>query len=149
MYCYIIFKKRGIMKKVLIILVCLTLFTTGCFNKKDTYIELSYEQLEEKITNKDSFILVIGSSQCTHCASYKTTMTDIVKKYKIDVYYIDIYQLSDEKLAKLNNKFVFTGTPTTVFVDEGKEKDPQFNRIDGAKDFDYIVEKLKKNKYID
>ena len=93
--------------------------------------------------------MVIGSSQCTHCASYKSTMTDIVKKYKIDVFYIDIYQLSEEEMAKLNNKFAFTGTPTTVFVEDGKENDPQFNRIDGAKNFDYIVEKLRKNKYID
>ena len=137
------------MKKVLVILVCFTLLLVGCSSKKKTYIEIDYNGLEEKINNKDDFILVIGSSQCTNCASYKITMTDIVKKYKIDVYYIDIYQLSDNELAKVNNKFSFSGTPVTVFIENGEEKDPQFNRIDGAKDYDYVVEKLKKNKYIE
>lgn len=137
------------MKKVIIFCLCITFFIVGCNKNKEPYIEIDYNQLEEKINNKDSFILVIGSNQCTHCASYKLTMTDIVNKYNIEIYYIDIYQLNDSELAKLNNKFSFSGTPVTVFVEGGKEKDSQFNRIDGAKDYDYVIEKLKKNKYID
>ena len=136
------------MKKVLIILCCLILFV-GC-TKKDTepYTEISYDELEIMLKEKQDFVLVLGSSQCSHCASYKITMEDVVAKYHVTIHYIDIYELSDEQLSKLNNKFSFSGTPTTIFIEGGEEKDPQFNRIDGAKDFEYIVSKLKDNGYI-
>ena len=136
------------MKKIVILLCCLVLFV-GCNNKtKEPYQEVSYSELQTMIENKEDFVLVMGSRQCSHCASYKVTMTDVVNKYGVTIYYIDIYNLTDIELSKLNNKFSFTGTPTTVFVEDGEEKDPQFNRIDGAKDYEYIVNKLKDNGYI-
>ena len=136
------------MKKIVILLCCLVLFV-GCNNKtKEPYQEVSYSELQTMIENKEDFVLVMGSRQWSHCASYKVTMTDVVNKYDVTIYYIDIYNLTDIELSKLNNKFSFTGTPTTVFVEDGEEKDPQFNRIDGAKDYEYIVNKLKDNGYI-
>ena len=88
-----------------------------------------------------------------HSQKYRVAISCVLKEGNIHVTQglnktklSAVTQLQTLIATKLNNKFVFTGTPTTVFVDEGKEKDPQFNRIDGAKDFDYIVEKLKKNK---
>lgn len=134
------------MKKILMIILPLLLIS-GC-TSKEVYNEVSYKKLNEMLENKESFVLVIGSSECSHCESYKLTMKDVVDKYKITINYIDIFKLSDTERAKLNNKFSYSGTPTTVFVEKGKEENAQFNRINGAKDYETIVKKLKKNGYI-
>lgn len=134
------------MRKFLIILFsCLLL--VGCTDN-GPYKEVSYKEFDQMIKSKDSFVLVIGSSECSHCVDYKLTMKDVVKKYKVTIHYIDISKLNSKELAKLRNKFSFTGTPTTIFVEDGKEKDAQFNRINGAKDYETIVNRLKKNGYI-
>lgn len=134
------------MKKIIMIMIsCLLL--SGC-GQKDPYKEVSYDTLNRMVEEKESFVLVIGSNDCTHCADYKTTMTDVVKRYKVTIHYIDVSKLDSNQVAKLRNKFSFTGTPTTVFVEKGKEKDAQFNRINGAKDYDTIIKRLKKNNYI-
>ena len=36
---------------------------TGCGNPK--YTEISYEQLKEKLDNKDTFVLLLGSDTCS------------------------------------------------------------------------------------
>ncbi len=134
------------MKKV-IALIITCLFLSGC-GQNEPYKEVSFDALNQMIEEKESFVLVIGSSDCTHCADYKTTMRDVVKRYKVTIHYIDVSKLDSKEVAKLSNKFSFTGTPTTVFVEKGKEKDAQFNRINGAKDYDTIIKRLKKNNYI-
>lgn len=134
------------MKKIIMIMIsCLLL--SGC-GQKDPYKEVSYNNLNCMVEDKESFVLVIGSSECSHCVDYKTTMKDVVKKHNVTIHYIDISKLNSTELAKLRNKFSFTGTPTTIFVEDGKEKDAQFNRINGAKDYDTIIKRLKKNNYI-
>lgn len=134
------------MKKLLVI-ICLSFLLVGC-GTKDPYKEVSYSELEKMVKNKESFVLVIGSSDCTHCVDYKKTMTTVVNKHKVTIHYIDISKLDSKELAKLNNKFSFTGTPTTIFAEKGKEKDAQFNRINGSKDYDTIIKRLQKNGYI-
>lgn len=134
------------MKKIIVVIIT-CLFLSGC-GQKDPYKEVSFDTLNAMIEKKESFVLVIGSSDCTHCADYKTTMKDVVKRNKVTIYYIDVSKLNSTEFAKLRNKFSFTGTPTTIFVEDGKEKDAQFNRINGAKDYDTIIKRLKKNNYI-
>ena len=73
---------------------------TGCFNKGKGYTEIGYDNLMKKINNKESFVLMIGSSSCTHCDEFKLTLEEINKKYPINIQYIDIYKIKDaeEKL---------------------------------------------------
>ena len=57
---------------IAIILIAFILIATINNNKnKASLINLTYKQIEEKIDNKDSFILVVSQSTCTHCATYK------------------------------------------------------------------------------
>ena len=60
---------------------------------------------------------------------------------------MDIDKLSDEEYSDLLANFYFTGTPTTVFVENGKEKDTN-ERIEGSQKFSRVVEKLQENGYI-
>ena len=79
---------------------------------------------------------------------FKSTITRVVEDYNIKVYYIDISELNDEEHAYLNSHFPFNGTPTTIVVENGKEYKRQICRIEGAKNYDYVVERLKKAEII-
>lgn len=132
------------MKKISIIIVAIiTIFLTGCTGPK-TYEEISYQQLNEMIENKQDFILLLGANTCSACKSYKFALDKVIEKYKIDIKYIDNDKLSDDEYADLQSNFYFTSTPITIFVEKGKEKE----RMTGNKKYSQIVEKLKEKNYI-
>lgn len=133
------------MKKILILIgiVIATFCITGCDSPK-TYDEITLEEVNKMINDKDDFILMIGAETCSACKSYKFTLDKIIKKYKVDIKYIDLDKLTEDEQADLQSHFYFTATPTTVFVEKGKETD----RMVGNKKYSQTVEKLKDNKYI-
>lgn len=139
-------------KYILIIMLFCTIFLSGCFGRIKTYSEISYQQLEKMIDSKKSFVLLIGSSECSHCASYKPTLERVIKDYQVKVYYIDILNLTDSERAKLKNIVSYSGTPTVAFIKKGREGDGktsgQYTRIVGNRTYDYTVKKFKSNGFI-
>lgn len=134
-------------KRVLLFLTVFTFFITACGNKLKTYEEINYDTLINMVEEKQSFVLFIGSTECTHCDSYKSTLEEVIKKYQVRIYYVDISKLSKEENSKLKAIANFTGTPTTVFIENGMETS-MYDRIDGNRPMDKVVEKLKKKGYI-
>ncbi len=135
------------MKKIIIIFLLFLCFgLTACMGPS-TYDEISFDDLMEKIDNKDDFLLLIGSSTCTACQGFKPTINKIITEYKMDIKYIDVNKLSDDQSDELLAHFRFSGTPIIVFVKNGKEKDPH-NRIVGNQKYSKVVKKLKENGYI-
>lgn len=132
------------MKKILVLIVAVFLLT-GCGST--TYDEISYDELDKMIEEKQDFILFIGSNTCSACANYKITLNNVIEKYGVDVKYIDMAKLSDTEESKLVSKFPIKGTPTTVFIKDGEEEDSH-NRIEGNAKNSKIVEKFKENGYI-
>ena len=139
------------MKKLFLILCLIIPLLTGCGSK--TYEEIDYDTFLEKIENKDNFILFIGSETCQHCALYKSKVNKIIQNYNIMIYYIDINKFSDEQENKFKTYINFSGTPTTVFIENGEEKrDEKGNvsiyRINGNLDYEKVVDKIKKAGFI-
>lgn len=132
------------MKKLL--LVILIIFISGCSALK-TYDEISYKKLNNMLNKKESFILFIGSSTCSACSSYKVTLNEVVKKYGVDIKYIDLSKLSSKEKGDVTARFPISGTPATIFIEKGVEKDT-YNRIDGNVRYSKIVKKLKENGYV-
>lgn len=138
------------MKKMLMIVLSALVISVAIFlgyrqlNKAETYIEITYKELEEKIQSKDKFVLFIGKQDCSHCQKYKTTVNKVVEEYKVEIFHIDISKLTTEELAYITSHFPFTGTPTTLVIENGKEYKRQICRIDGAKSYEYTVNRLKK-----
>lgn len=132
------------MKKILIIVACL-LCLTGCTKYKD-YTELTYDELNKKLDNKETFVLVIGSSTCSACAQYKETMKDVIKDKQVEIFYLDLYKLNDEDRAKVDSKYSIKGTPSTLFIKEGKED--IYNRLGGAESYSTVIEKLKQHGFV-
>lgn len=131
------------MKKI--IFICLLLLA-GCSIVK-TYDEISYKQFNYMLNKKQSFVLFIGSTECEACSKYKVTLNKVISKYNLDIKYIDLAKLSEKNKGELISKFPISGTPTTIFIEKGKEKDT-YNRIDGNVKYSKIIQKLKDNKYI-
>ncbi len=131
------------MKKILIILSLLLL--TGC--KSKDYISLSYADFNSKLDNKDSFVVIFGSDTCSACAKYKESMKKVMKDYNVDIYYVNIANLSEEDYSKMYSKYVITSTPTTIFIKDGLETST-YDRINYAASYSDIVSNLKKHGMI-
>ncbi len=133
------------MKKVLYALIIGIFFLTGCGSRE--YKELSFNDLQLKLGNKDSFILVIGSDTCSACAKYKENMKQVMKEKKVEIFYLDLNKLNDDEYSKIYSKYVITSTPTTIFIKDGLETST-YDRIIGAADYSEIVKNLEKHGFI-
>ena len=119
------------------------------FNSNNNLIKLDYSDLENKIENKEDFVVCISRTTCSHCNDYKPKLKKIANKYKINIYYTDIDKYSKTELEKFNNLISFDGgTPVTIFIKNGEEKTTA-TRIEGDVSTDKIIDKLKKNGFID
>ena len=135
------------MKKIFafILIIVSSFLIIGCSPK--TYDEISYNELNTMLKNKESFILLVGRDDCSACQSYKPTIEKVIQDYKLDVKYINTNTLSEEENAELLSNFYLTGTPQTIFVVKGKEKD-RLTRVNGSQKYSKVVEIMKKNGYI-
>ena len=133
----------------IMIMACVLLFiTTGCDNNKlNGYTEISYSEFVEKKNNKDSFPLVIGSSTCSACAMYKVVMEQFIKENQVEVFYIDLSNVTDQEYKDLHTEISFSSTPTTVFYEDGSLTS-FYNRIEQAVDISEVKNFLQRNNYI-
>lgn len=143
----------GTKKKVIILVVICLIVLIGAFVLDNilgkSYLnEIKYDELMEKIENKEDLVLLISQTTCTHCASYKPKLEDIAKEYKIDIYYIEADLLTDDERNELKSHINFSSTPVTVFL-KGGEETTVANRISGDASKDKIERKLKSNGLID
>jgi thioredoxin-like negative regulator of GroEL len=116
---------------------------------EDTYlIELSYNELEEKINNKESFVVVFTQSQCAHCHEYKPILKRTLAKVELYAYEIVLDKLSKEEGSKLNDIANVSQTPTTVFIKNGQEINST-SRLLGVQNEDKLIKRFKTFGYIE
>lgn len=131
--------------KLFLLMVPIIMLITGC--KNGSYNEIDFETFETLLDKKESFVLVIGSSQCSHCADYEITMDEIINEYGLDIKYINVFNLSEKEKSKLDAKTHYNyATPTTVFFEEGKLDNT--STIRGNQKKENVVKKLTKKGYI-
>ena len=137
---------------IMIIVICLLGVGIGylLFNSSDNgLVELNYNELTTKIENKEDFVVCISRTTCSHCNDYKPKLRKVANKYKISIYYTDIDKYNKTDLEKFNKLISFDGgTPVTIFIKNGEEKTTA-TRIEGDVSTDKIIDKLKKNGFID
>ncbi len=137
------------MKKYFLIFGLLMIFLiTGCgSNKLSTYTEISYDEFNNMVDDKKTFPLVIGSSTCSACSVFKPTMESFIKKYQVEVFYIDISKLSEDEANKLGSEINFKSTPTTIFFKDGLQSSVYY-RIVGSESIGNVVKAYKNMGYI-
>ena len=132
---------------VLLILIIAFLVINKIYNK-GKLTELNVNDVEEKINNKETFILCISKTTCTHCINYKPKLKKISKSYNLEIFYIDVDKYSTSDLNKFRQYISFdNSTPVTVFIKDGEEKTTS-NRIFGDLSTNKIIEKFKSNGFI-
>ena len=135
---------------VLTVIICAAIWFIGKgFNKTEyPYIhELTFNELESKLNNQDSFVLIITQTGCSHCEAYLPVVQNVSNKYKVDFYVLNRTNISDEERTKLKNIANISGTPTTLFYTSGEEKSA-LNRLVGQATEYRLVEKLTSEGYI-
>ena len=132
------------MKKILCALLLILL--VGC--SKTTYSEptiINYNEFQIKIENKESFVLFMWQTGCSHCETFKPTLNDVIKQKDILVYSIDLSELSDLEYSKIQNKTFIKGTPTMVYIKEGSV---QPTKLVGNKSKQDVIEFFEKYEII-
>ncbi len=126
------------MKKILMVLMSLIIIT-GCGDvtiniykdykttdkveisskKTKTFKNLTYDEYTKKLANKDSFVLFIWQTGCSHCESFEPKLNNIISYYNMDIYGLNLRELTEEEYAMVKNKTFVTGTPALVYFSEG------------------------------
>lgn len=141
-------KKKGLIIGIVCLVLVIVGFVVDAVLSKSYFIEIKHNEVIDKVKNKDSFVLLISQTTCSHCASYKPKLEDVANEYKLEIYYIDVDLLSSDEYNELKSYINFSSTPDTVFIKDGEEKTAA-TRISGDASKDKIIRKLKSNGFID
>lgn len=131
---------------IIFVLIITLLIINKPTNKEGELKKITYNEIKEKIKNKDDFILIISRSNCSHCQTYKPKIAEITKDYNIIAYYID-YDKEKEPEKFLEEFNLEAVTPTTIFIKNGKETSI-LNRMEGDLEKNKVIEKFKKMGFI-
>ncbi len=143
-------KKKNIYLIIsIILLIAIVIFLVYNNNmNKSKLVKINLDKVEEKINNKDTFILCVSSSTCINCERYLPKLEEISRDYDLEIFYIEVDKLSSKELTEFKNVISFDdATPITLFIKDGVENTAS-NRIFGNVSSDKIIEKFKKNGFI-
>ena len=137
--------RKNIILAILILLFIVIVTLLFFNNNNGKLIELTLDNVVEKLENKEDFILCISRTTCSHCYDYKPKLESVAKEKNIDIYYIDVDKYDEDEFS---NIISFDGsTPTTIFIKNGEESTTA-NRINGDASKTKIINKLKSNGFI-
>lgn len=140
-------KKNVIILVIVCLIVLVGAVVADIILGKSYLNEIKYDKVMEKVEAKDSFVLLLSQTTCSHCMDFKPKLAKVAKNYKVNIYYLETNLLSEDESKKLKEHFNYSGTPTTVFVINGEEKTAA-NRINGDVSEEKIISKLKSNGFI-
>lgn len=109
-------------------------------------ILIDYNTFMEKITQKESFILTVTQTTCSHCHEFKPILNKVMKENNLIAYELDLLTLTQEELNKVKDFINISGTPTTLFYENGEENIT--NRLVGNVSEETIIKRLKETNYI-
>lgn len=144
-------------KKIIYLVIAILIFLTGIFifiqnqnkNHKSIYLkEITYTEFKNLLNENETFVLYIGNENCYACSIYLPKLISVIEEYKVEIKYLDTNKLSGEENIEFQQDAYITGTPTTIFIKDGKETST-LNRMDGDQSKSFIITKLKDNGYID
>lgn len=145
--------KKVILSFTVAIVAIVSLFLAFNFiiknkDRESKLISITVSELESKVNNKETFVLVISQTGCSHCEQYLPELERTLQEVNLNAYILNITGLSNEEASTLNKYANFSGTPTTIFFHDGEES-TTLNRIVGYAAKTKIIEKLKSLGYID
>lgn len=137
------------MKKILLTIALLgTVFLSfGCTKKNSNLVEISYSEFADKVKNRESFVVYVGSATCSHCSEFKPTLEKVIKENGLTVYYLDRSKFTSAQDSAVKDKVQLQGTPTLCNIVEGNAQND--TNLVGTKDYDSTVEYFEVIGYIE
>lgn len=120
-------KIKKLWKEISVFGIVIVVFLGLFVYRKITHVEfttITQNAMVEKIKDKDSFVVVIGSNDDNASLSYQQTMTTFVEKNRSEsLYYVDISKDKDYTKWLKDKLDISDGTlPQTLVYEKGKLK---------------------------
>ncbi len=139
---------------ILVILLCFLVFKTES-NKIEVpvklegdagFIDITYDEYEEKIDSEKPFMVVIVNDGCGYCEMYIPVIEEVVSEYKLPIYKLNLANLTNDEYNKLSNSNSYLkreewGTPTTLLMQGSQVIDS----IGGYTEKDSVVDFIEEN----
>ena len=120
-------------------------FLTGCGNSTSTITEIDYSKLEEMIDNKESFILEIVQTGCSHCEEFSPRFQAVLKTNDKEAYSLNLYNMTEEESKKFSELTTsVSGTPTVLYFEDGKETSHKINGAVSNEKIEEFLDKIEK-----
>ena len=132
-------------KKIKYLLIgILAIFLTGCSNS-NVITDIDYSKLEEMIDNKESFILEIVQTGCSHCEEFSPRFRAVLKTNNKEAYSLNLYNMTEEESKKFSELTTsISGTPTVLYFEDGKETSHKINGAVSNEKIEEFLEKIEK-----
>lgn len=79
---------------------------------------IGLDELQEKLNSDESVLVYFYSPQCPYCTAMTPLLMPIVEEKHINIALVDVLENQD-----VWNTYNLTGTPTTIYFQNGKEVD--------------------------
>lgn len=115
-------------KKWMLLILCFFLMACSSYQRDDrpgSLEKISVAQMEEKMQNQDTFVIMFTQSWCSHCEELKEMLDTYLPAHHVNVYdvIIDKDPVDDKKgnLKKIQSYFAtMDNTPALYYVVDGK-----------------------------
>lgn len=111
-----------IMKKIYIFFLILFLIVCQSTLRQNTICEISFEEFEEKVVNRQSFIVVIGRNDCINCVNLENLIKNTDKDSEVDIVFLK-YSSEERNIFLEQISQYFTNIeiiPYYAYIQEGK-----------------------------
>lgn len=134
--------------KLLSLLLIFLVIFVGCGKNGDEYLEeISYNKFKEMLENKETFFFEIIQTGCSYCKAFTPKLEEVLEENKIKGYQLNMSNMTEKEYEEFDKMFEIEGTPTTIFIENGKETS-KMERITENVSKNKIIAKLKTNGYI-
>lgn len=137
------------------LILIFTCFIVGCTpetknndNVDSPITEIDYKTFNEKLENKDSFVLEVVQTGCSNCSNFTPTLETVLNEYNLTAFSINITNMTESDRTKLLDEYDIDGTPVVLFFKEGRETST-LKRIVGNQEEETVISKFKANGLIE
>lgn len=106
---------------------------------------INLDKLEELFKSREEKIVFIGSLTCPHCTAIKPKINNLVKELDIDVYYLELSDLTESEEQRLYSMNDFLAQGTSIPLVMAIKNNEVIDSFVGNIETEEIESFLKKN----
>lgn len=121
------------MKKILLaLLLCFSLCACSS-QSQEGFVSIDVQNVLTKISNKDTFLVIINNEGCYSCDTFKEELQETVDKNGLTIYTLNYDSITEVDIDQLNIALgKYTSWPVAFYVVEGEI--PKINKYEYSTD---------------